>query len=53
MNVLCLGARVIGEALALELVRAFLAAAFSSEERHRRRVGKIAVMEDNFCNVAK
>jgi len=50
MNVLCLGARVIGEALALELVRAFLAAGFSSEERHRRRVGKIAAMESNFCD---
>jgi ribose 5-phosphate isomerase B len=52
MNVLCLGARVIGEALALELVRAFLAASFSSEARHRRRVGKIAMMEEKFCDVA-
>jgi ribose 5-phosphate isomerase B len=48
MNVLCLGSRVIGEALALELVRAFLAASFSGEERHRRRLKKIAVMESNF-----
>src|ERR1700694_1912977 len=44
MNVLCLGARVIGAALALELVRAFLAASFSGEERHRRRLQKITVM---------
>lgn len=48
MNVLCMGARVIGEALALELVRAFLAAVFSGEERHRRRLQKIAVMESKF-----
>jgi ribose 5-phosphate isomerase B len=48
MNVLCLGARVIGEALALELVRAFLAASFSGEPRHRRRVEKIAAMESRF-----
>jgi ribose 5-phosphate isomerase B len=48
MNVLCLGARVIGEALAVELVRAFLAASISNEPRHLRRVGKIAAMESRF-----
>jgi ribose 5-phosphate isomerase B len=48
MNVLCLGARVIGEALAVELVRAFLGASFTNEDRHRRRVAKIAVMESKF-----
>src|SRR5215467_12647315 len=37
MNVLCLGARVIGPELALELARTFLAARFTGEERHRRR----------------
>jgi ribose 5-phosphate isomerase B len=51
MNVLCLGARVIGEALALELVRAYLAATFSGEERHQRRLEKIAAMESKFCCV--
>jgi ribose 5-phosphate isomerase B len=45
MNVLCLGARVIGPSLALEIVRAFLGAEFSAEERHARRVGKILQIE--------
>ena len=44
-NVLCLGARVIGPAVAAELARAFAAATFSGEERHVRRVGKISTME--------
>jgi ribose 5-phosphate isomerase B len=45
VNVLCLGARVIGPALAGDIVRAFLAASFSGEERHRRRLGKIEAIE--------
>jgi ribose 5-phosphate isomerase B len=45
MNVLCLGARVIGAELAADLVRDFLGARFSGAERHRRRLGKIAAME--------
>ena len=45
INVLCLGARVIGEELAKELVSAFLAASFTGEERHRRRLDKIKAME--------
>lgn len=45
MNILCLGARVIGEELAAELLRDFLAARFSGAERHRRRLGKIAALE--------
>jgi ribose 5-phosphate isomerase B len=45
MNVLCLGARVVGTELALELVRAFIAARFSGEERHVRRLEKIAGLE--------
>jgi ribose 5-phosphate isomerase B len=44
-NILCLGARVTGVELALEIVRAFVAARFSGEERHRRRLQKIAEME--------
>jgi ribose 5-phosphate isomerase B len=45
MNVLVLGARVIGVELARELVRAFLAAVFSNEERHRRRLDKLRALE--------
>ena len=44
-NVLCLGARVVGTELALEIVRAFVNARFSGEERHRRRLAKIEAME--------
>jgi ribose 5-phosphate isomerase B len=44
-NVLCLGARVIGPAIAAELTAAFCAAHFSGEERHVRRVHKISIME--------
>jgi ribose 5-phosphate isomerase B len=46
MNVLTLGARVIGPALADELVRSFLAAEFSGAERHRRRLNKVARFEE-------
>lgn len=45
MNVLCIGARVVGRELALELVRAFLKARFTGEERHRRRLNKILAIE--------
>lgn len=45
MNVLCLGDRVIGRALALELVRTFLAARFSGAERHLRRLSKVRSFE--------
>ena len=45
MNVLCLGARVIGPELTKELVHAFLLATFSDEERHHRRVAKIHAIE--------
>ncbi|MDQ2974465.1 MAG: ribose 5-phosphate isomerase B [Acidobacteriota bacterium] len=44
-NVLCLGARVTGEELALDIVRAFVAARFTGEERHRRRLAKVAEIE--------
>jgi RpiB/LacA/LacB family sugar-phosphate isomerase len=45
MNVICFGARVIGPELALDLVRAFLHANFTGEERHVRRLAKIAALE--------
>jgi ribose 5-phosphate isomerase B len=45
MNVLCLGARVIGTAPALEICRAFLGARFSNDERHLRRVAKTRDIE--------
>ena len=47
MNLLCLGARVVGAELARELVRAFLGARFSGEERHRRRLEKTRAIEHN------
>jgi ribose 5-phosphate isomerase B len=45
MNILVLGARVIGVELARELAERFLAARFSGEERHRRRLAKVAAIE--------
>lgn len=47
MNVLCLGARIVGPELLKELVRAFLSATFSREERHVRRTQKIHLIEEN------
>ena len=49
VNVLCLGARVIGPALAAEIVAAFSLAEFSGEERHVRRLGKIKAIEDEYA----
>ncbi len=48
MNVLCLGARVVGPELAKDIVRTFLAAAFSGAERHVRRLGKVQDIENQF-----
>ncbi len=45
MNVICLGGRVVGYALAWELIQTFLAARFTGEERHLRRLRKIAALE--------
>jgi ribose 5-phosphate isomerase B len=50
VNVLCLGARVIGPALAADVIRAFLGASFTGEERHVRRLAKIQAIEDEFCS---
>ena len=49
MNVLVLGSRVIGPALALDLVTAFLNATFTGEERHRRRLGKVVAIEQKYA----
>jgi RpiB/LacA/LacB family sugar-phosphate isomerase len=45
MNVLCLGARIVGQEVIPELVRAFLGATFSGEARHVRRLEKVKAME--------
>lgn len=45
MNMICLGERVLGYALAWDLTRTFLNAAFSGAERHRRRLSKINELE--------
>ena len=45
MNVLTMGARVVGPELAAELVKAFLGATFSGAERHRRRLAKVEALE--------
>jgi ribose 5-phosphate isomerase B len=48
MNVLCLGSRVIGAALAHVLAETFLAASFSGEERHMTRLAKIDAIESRY-----
>ena len=48
MNVLCLGARIIGPELAKEVVATFLSAAFSDVERHVRRLNKVKQIEKEF-----
>ena len=45
INVMCMGGKVIGSALAIELVKTFLAARFSGASRHRRRLGKVMALE--------
>ena len=50
MNVLCIGARVIGPALAADIVAAFLAARFSGEARHQRRLDKVLAIERRFTS---
>jgi ribose 5-phosphate isomerase B len=52
MNVLALGARVVGEALALEIADAFLAARFDGEERHARRLAKVRAIEARLAGPA-
>ena len=45
MNVICLGGKLVGAALALELIEIFLAARFSGAARHRRRVAEVQALE--------
>jgi ribose 5-phosphate isomerase B len=46
LNVICLGGLVVGHALAWELVQTFLAARFTGKDRHRRRLAKVAEVEN-------
>jgi len=48
VNVMCLGARVVGPELAVDLVRIYVNARFSGAERHRRRLAKVAAFEAQF-----
>jgi ribose 5-phosphate isomerase B len=50
-NVLCVGARVTGVELALEIVRAFVNARFTGEERHKRRLAKVAELEKQMSDM--
>ena len=45
MNILCMGGRTVGPAVAWDLVQTFLAAEYSQAERHLRRLGKVALLE--------
>ena len=48
MNVLCLGSRIVGSEVARELVKAFITAEYTGEERHQRRLDKVLDMEKDF-----
>lgn len=50
MNVLCIGGRIIGSELALEIVRAFLSAQYTPGERHQRRLDKVLAIEASGIN---
>lgn len=50
MNVLVLAGRVTGDAIATDIVNAFLKAEFSGEERHVRRLNKVLKIEKEYCN---
>lgn len=47
MNIICMGGRTVGPAVAWDLVRTFLASRFSAAERHIRRLNKLALLESN------
>ena len=52
INVLVLGSRVVGVALAQDLVKSFLGAKFTNEERHVRRLAKVKALEAKYCTGA-
>jgi len=49
INVLVLGSRITGEKVAEELVRSYMSAQFTNEERHVRRLAKVKALEDKMC----
>ena len=53
MNVFCLGGKVIGSALALELIERFLKARFSGAPRHKRRIEKVQAFEENYVSMSR
>ena len=53
INILVLGSRVIGVMLAQDLVKAFLGAKFTNEERHVRRLGKVKAIEAKYAGAGK
>ncbi|MBC24194.1 MAG: ribose 5-phosphate isomerase B [Phycisphaerae bacterium] len=53
MNVLVMGGRIIGGAVASDMVRAYLGAEFSGDERHVRRTGKVKAIEDRYMGSAR
>jgi len=53
MNILCMGGRTVGPAVAWDLVQTFLAAEYSQAARHLRRIGKVAELETNNFNNQK
>jgi len=50
INILCIGARVIGNELAKEIIKVYLSASFSGAERHRRRLDKVEDIEKEFLS---
>ena len=52
MNVMCLGAKIVGSWLAVDLVRGYLAATFSTDEDCRRRVAKLMDLEREYIKAA-
>jgi len=49
LNILCMGGRTVGPAVAWDLIQTFLAAEFSQAERHLRRLSKVASLEADMC----